>query len=357
MSVNPGSIKKQSQITMKIGGETLSGWEGLTVELCIDAAANAFSFRLPWNPITKNRERFRPYGLQIIKIFLDNTEILTGYIEKPEFETSIGSRSVTLQGRSASGPMVEMSAGPPFQFSNIMFNALSRKLYQALDPSAAVGIVYANPDFGPVGEVSIDPGQTMWDVLSRLASAHGLWGRPLAGGRLEFTNFPSTQIPMAYIEEGIGPVRSIRTSHDATKRFQRYMVIGTYEGEPGTESEVADYELLGLAKRGRQIQQLDQQTIDISKAAKFARSRALIDSYICTAEVDGWHYNGTVWTPGKTVTVKAPGAFIEKETPLIIRKASLSIDESGGQMSTLDLGLPQAFDNSEINTGALPWVG
>ncbi|MDC7125783.1 MAG: hypothetical protein PQJ46_09455 [Spirochaetales bacterium] len=363
---SPASLTNQSKITMKVDNEILSGWQGLTVALCIDACSNAFSFSLPWNPTPENRARFRPYckrnklgkseGLQKIYIYLDDTKILTGYLEKPHFHTGADGRTANLQGRSASGIMMEISAGPPFQYSKVMFNTLSKKLYQALYSKATGGIAYASPDFGPIGEVSIAPGQTMWDVFSKLASAQGLWARPTAGGELEFTQFSSSQKSVAYLEEGKGPVRSVDTDHDVTKRFQRYMVVGTYEGD-SSQTEIYDYETFGIAIRGRKIQQLDQQTTDIKTAAKFARARALIDSYSVTAIVDGWHYNGQLWTPGEIVTIKAPGAFIDKDTRLIIRRASLSIDESGGQTATLDLTLPQAFDNSDISSGDLPWVG
>ena len=117
---------------------------------------------------------------------------------------------------------------------------------------------------------------------------------------------------------------------------------------------VGDYELFGIAKRGRKIEELGQQTTDITQAAKFSRSRAIIDSYEASVVVDGWKYDGHIWTPGEIITVKAPGAYIFDETRLIIKRTSMTIDESGGQITVLDLGLPEAFDNSDPK--GLPWV-
>ena len=361
---NPGSLKNQSEITMHIDGEILNGFQGLTVALCIDACANSFAFSLPWEATEKNRNRFRPYirlnaagksqGLHELSIYLDETRILTGYLEKSTFISSGADRTVQLEGRSATGPLLEYSAGPPFQFNNIMFNDFTRELYRTLDASALIGAVNASPDFGPIGEISINPGQTAWDVISKLAAARGLWALPSADGKLVFKTFPSTDPPTAVLREGESPLRSISATYDVTKRFQRYQVIGTYEGET-TDAEVIDSVTFGLAKRGRLIQQIDQQTTDIESAARYARSRALIDSFIAEAVVDGWHYNGRVWSPGDKILVHAPGAFIKDNTKLIIRRATLSIDEASGQMTTLDFGMPQAFDNSEFTDEDVPY--
>lgn len=356
MSKSPDSLTNQSKIELKIDHEKLSGFEGLQVIRSIDSAADAYSFSLPWDPMLGNIERFRPFKVRRVEVLVDDEIIITGYLEKLSFSTSAGGRRLNVQGRSASGTILDWSAGPPFQFENLTFNNISKELSKAIHSSLAGGVVFATPDTPPIAEVTIEPGDTFFKIISSLASSHGLWARPTAGGRLEYLKLSSTRESVATLEEGISPVRVITADHDVTKRFQKYMVIGTSEGENST-AEVSDYESLGLGVRGRQISELKQQTTDIDQAAKYARARAMIDSYKATAEVDGWHYNGNLWTPGDIITVKAPGAFILKSTRLIIMKVTYKIDESGGQSSILDLGLPGVFDGTEIKLKDLPWVG
>lgn len=355
MSVNPGSLNNQSKVTLKIGTEELSGFQGLQIVRSIDTIANGYSFSLPWDPTEKNKERFKPYAVRIISVWSDKTKLITGYIEKATFSTSADGKVLNIQGRSASGTLIDWSAGPPFQFENTTFNNLNKELYNNYDPSAGVGVAYTSPDTPPIPQITIEPGDTFERVISPIASAHGLWARPDADGRLEYLKISSTQKAIGALIEGTSPVKSITTDHDVTKRFSRYMAIGASEGEPETTAEVSDYEALGLAVRGRNIQEIKQQTTDINDAAKFARSRAIIDSYSCEVEVDGWHYNGHLWTPGEIITVQAPGAFIFKASRLIIISVAMKIDESGGQVSTLTLGIPEAFDGTEPKE--LPWVG
>lgn len=354
---NPGSLTNQSEITLKIAHEKLSGFEGLQVVRAIDAASDAYSFSLPWDPTDKNRERFRPFFVRNVQVLIDDGKVITGYIEKIGFVTSADGRRVNVQGRSASGVIVDWSAGPPFQFENMTFNNISKALTQAIFSGFTAGVAFASPDTDPIGEVSIEPGESVYKVLTNLASAQNLWARPTATGRLEYLQLSSTRSSVATLIEGTSPVRLITTDHDVTKRFQLYRVLGTSEGEPELSGEVSDYESLGLGVRGRQINNLKQQTTDINQAAKFARSRAIIDSYTATVEVDGWHYNNHLWTPGEIITVQAPGAFIFEPSRLIILRVTMKIDESGGQAAVLDLGLPEAFDGTEPKLEGLPWAG
>ena len=53
----------------------------------------------------------------------------------------------------------------------------------------------------------------------------------------------------------------------------------------------------------------------------------------------------------------APGAYILKATRLIITRVTYKIDESGGQASVLDLGIPNIYDGTEPKLEDLPWVG
>lgn len=353
---DPGSLTNQSEISLQIGGEKLTGWSGLQVIRSIDSGADAFSFSLPWNPTEKNIERFRPFSAQIVRIYIDSTLLLTGYIELAQFSSSASERSLTIQGRSASGAMIDISAGPPFQYSGLTFNQISTRMYQEFDQAATVGVAYAVPDTAVIPEVAFEPGDTIYKVMSNLAAGHGLFGAPTETGRIKYSKISSKGLPVASLVEGTSPVRSIQTSHDLTKRFQRYMVIGTFEGQPDNFVEVTDSETFGFAKRGRQITSMDQQTSDLDSAARFARSKALIDSYSCAVELDGWHNNGALWVPGQIITLQAPGAYILSPTRLTIRRVTLQIDETGGQFNALDLGIPEAFESEQPKVEEAPYI-
>lgn len=109
------------------------------------------------------------------------------------------------------------------------------------------------------------------------------------------------------------------------------------------------------AIRGRKVIALQQESTDLDAAARWQRSRALIDSYQCDATVTGWTYNGELWAPGTIVEVHAPGAAIYTPTPLMISRIVFQLDESGGQQAQLQLSLPETYSGGYPRR--LPWVG
>ena len=353
MSVNPGSLTDSSKITLQIGNEKLSGFSGLQVSLGIDTGANAFSFTVPWVNTPENIDRFKPFRPDKVFIRIDGELILTGYIDITSWTISEGQNLLNVQGRSASAPIVDYSAGPPFQFQDITFNDFGREMWKAVGGTSGGAVAIAIPDTDKISEISIDPGETLYDVVSKLASANGLWAIPTPTGELSYQKIKSTSISVATLEEGKGPVKSVTSSADITKRFQKYMVIGTFDGNPESTAEISDPETFGLAIRGRKIVPLSQQTTDMDQAARFLRSTALIDSYSASCEVEGWHYNGNLWKPGTIMTLKAPSAYINKPSRFMIRNVTLQLDESGGQIAGLELSIPEAYDGTEPK--ALPW--
>lgn len=353
MSVNPGSLTDASKITLQIGSEKLSGFSGLQVSLGLDTASNAFAFSVPWTPTPENIARFKPFRPDIIHIRIDDELILTGYLEIDGWNIAEAQNVLTIQGRSASAPIVDYSAGPPFQFQDITFNDFGREMWKAVGGASGGAVAIASPDTGKISEISITPGQTLYDVLSNLAASNGLWGIPTPTGQLGYKTLDSKAQSVATLIEGQGPVRSVTATSDITKRFQKYMVVGAFEGNPEATAEVNDPETFGLAKRGRKIAQISQQTTDMEQAAKFLRSKALIESYTASCEVDGWHYNGNLWQPGTIITLKAPGARINDPSRFMIRNVTLQLDENGGQLTGLDLAIPEAYDGTEPEV--LPW--
>ena len=89
-----------------------------------------------------------------------------------------------------------------------------------------------------------------------------------------------------------------------------------------------------------------------------ARARAFIDSYSPTATVTGWtrplpEDRWELWSPGEIVMVHAPSAFIVTPSRLVIRRVTMQLDETNGQITQLDLGIPEGFD--QRTPERFPW--
>ncbi len=369
--------------------EELQGFTAFEVVDAIDAACKPFAFSLPYEDNEKNRKRFRPYSSGVLSVHAGGEMILSGYYENPEFSLNANTRVLELQGRSASGAIIEWSAGSQWErvvkdgklvnikpLPNLAFEATGLKLQDILKQFAAAHMINAIPGTEVIPEITIEPGQTVFDFISKLMATNGYFGVPLPDGSLYyfksigkaafFDDLKKTEYyrnrditksyPVCDLIEGVSPIISANTSHDVTKRFWKYMVVTTAWGEPNVEYMAIDKKL-SPAIRGIKIIQPSQQSADYSRAAAIERSRALIDSYTVSIQVKGYGYlnadrRAVPWAAGDVVRVKIPSVFILKPTLLIIKRAVFKRDNDG-DYTTLDLGFKEAYSGGYPE--AFPW--
>jgi prophage tail gpP-like protein len=343
-------------ISVAITGELLEveGWTGLQIVRGIDQAADAFSFSFPWEATEENKRRFVAYRTSTVQIKYDNEVIVSGIAEKYEPTSSAEGVTMTLNGRSRSGALLELSAGPPFELAGT-FNAIANQIIptKASGGNRSFVTVRAVPDFllstGIV--LNVEPGQTIWEVLSKIAAGRNLYAFPQPDGGIIFKTI-TVPSPSADIREGLSPVISVSTSMDLTQRFYEYIVSNTNGGDTLVYSEIDR----GVAPdiRAKKYTQTDQPG-EIENAAKFARNRGIMDSYTCTVTVAGWTTNdGTLWAPGMTVNVYYPSAMIYRDSLLMIKRVTMQLDENGGAVTQLELTFPQVFTGGDI-TRAFPY--
>jgi prophage tail gpP-like protein len=350
-----------NDVTVTISGQRqeVTGWTGLQIVRGIDQAADAFSFSFPWEATAENQRRFVAYKTSLIEIKYGGELVVTGIAEKYEPSYSAGGVEMTINGRSISGTLLDLSAGPPFE-SDASFNALALQIIpEAVDKDGnktgrPIVSVRAIPDITSAGDnelyTQIEPGQTIYEVLSELASAHGLFAFPQSDGSLIF-RLINTPAPATEIREGIAPVISVNTSMDITKRYHRYTVMRTDGGETSTAEALDDGVDKGL-RNGLIVE--PKQDADVQFAANFARSRGIMDSYSCAVTVAGWTVNGQLWRPGMTVTANFPSAMIYRDYVFMVRRATLQLDETGGAIAQLELTFPQVFAGGNP-TFPYPW--
>lgn len=350
----PTSTENAPPVTIDIAGVELRGWSGLQIQRSIDAAADQFSFSVPWDPNPENRERFRPYNQTsngIARVFVGDQLLLRGYIESVKVTSAGEQRAMTLSGRSETGVLVDWSVGPKYQWADVTFNTIAS---EAATPYSVI----ANPDTRPL-TAEAEIGQTVFEFLSSIAAANGLWAVPDTaqnarggGSVIRFVQLSASRRPIASLIGGTSPLVEISTNHDVTKRFREYTVVQETAGATGTVT--VEDRAMALSIRGRKVIEVQQESNDLTFAASFARSRALIESYNCNATVTGWTYGGTLWAPGEIVLVSTPDAMIYGTKPLMISQVTFQMDQTGGQQCQLSLSLPEAYSGGY--PAVVPWM-
>ncbi len=329
-----------AEITIDISGERLSGWQGLQIVRGIDQAADGFSFRVPFEATEENRLRFAAYRTNNVVVRHGGDPVITGPTEKLSAQWSGDGRELTIEGRSRSAAILEISAWPGEY--RAPFDTLSYLLQVPKDqrkdqPPPAV-VVTSDPEI-MTRVTQVDPGQTVYEVLSKIAAGYGLWAQPQPDGSLLFRKIRGAPAGVE-LREAVAPLISIATTHDLTKRYHRYRVEKTIDGE-NYSAEAVDN---GVDPILRPIKITEpEQDAEVAEAAKWAKSRGIIDGYTCKATVTGWTVGGKLWAPAMTIPVYAPSAMIYDTYELIVKRVTLQLDESGGAITELDLTFPEAF--------------
>lgn len=332
MSDTAAARNALEDIKVTISGERheITGWTGAQIVRGLDTAADAFFFSFPWEPTEENKRRFRAYRTSLIEIWYGDDRVISGIAEIYNPEWSAGTKDQTIEGRSTSGVLLDISAGPPFEIGPVTFNELARQLSPVF--------CRADPDISGL-TVDIEPGQTIYDVLSSIAAAHGLWALPQDDGTLLFSKVQATQA-VADLREGVAPLIRVSPRMNLLERFYEYLIVQTTDGN--TVSAKAIDKGVDPTLRARKIIQ-PQQESNAQEAANFARAKGIIGSYSLVAEVVGWTVNGLLWDAGMTVSLYAPTAMVYRPYEFVVKQATLQLDAQRGAITQLELSFPQVF--------------
>lgn len=334
-------------VTITITGnrQPIAGWSGLQIVRAFDSAADSFAFSFPWEATADKRQLFRAYETTFVEIKHRGTVVVSGIMEKLSASYSARQRSVTLEGRGRSGVLVDLSAKPAMYTGK--FNAIAARI---APPTVRV---LAEPDFPATGELTFDVevGQTMYQSLSGIAAAHGYWALPRPDGSLRFSKFRAGR-PVAKLEEGSAPAVQVLTDHDLTKRFYRYSALSSANAALSL-AEAIDRGVDEDLRDGRSF--APDVESDPTEAANYARARGLIDSYNCSVTLSGWTHEGRLWAPGDVVTIEAPSAMIYRAYDMIVAKATLQLDETGGAQTELILTFPAVYAGG-LPVFPYPWT-
>lgn len=167
------TVRGVRDVRLVVAGEEVMGWTKWQVESDLLSPADAFSLSLP-NPGA--RLAGKVYPGQAVKLVLDGTLVLTGAVDDVTVSTDRES-ALEVVGRDAFWPLVDCSATPA-SYRGVSLIALARQLTSPWSIQWQV-VPGQSLDLG-THDVKVDPGDTPWDVLSRLAMKERVlvWAEP-----------------------------------------------------------------------------------------------------------------------------------------------------------------------------------
>lgn len=330
---------------LTVDGTRYRGWTAVRVRQALDEIAGSFEVVLSdrWDLDVLPRIRAgAPCTLD-----LAGQTVITGYIDRAARSVSARERDLSISGRDATADLVDASALPrePYQEADL--------LAIASDQCGPFKItVRAGADVGaPFRRVVVEPGESVFELLERLARQRGLLLMPDAGGLL--IGQPDGARASTALVLGQNLLRYAQVS-DWRERYSEYRVRGQsstdddWYGEQATAIKARATDADIDRHRPLVVSAEDNET-DLQARADWECAVRAARGQTVTATVQGWTgaADGALWRVGQTVSVQ-PGLTATASEWLIVG-ADYSLDDQG-TLAVLELMPPAAYTPRPIVT-------
>lgn len=341
-------------ISVKVGGQSFSGWKKIKVHLALKAA-HSFEFSVA----------AEMGGAQVAALFNDFTEVkiyagsdlvLTGFVDYREPEFDATSASITIAGRSKSAHAVDCSAvHATGSFKN-------KTLLQIANELDYIGIGFkTDQTLIIIPRHQLVMGRSIFNELEGLARDQGLVliGQP--DGSIKISNpGAASQRHTGGLIEGYN-IKKASAPFDCSGRHAKYHVRGqlngsSVDGELQIESTAAD----STVPVNRQKIVVAHGDTDKSRAkvrAKNHRDRAAGFGLKANITTVGWRDDGgTLFMPGYKIWTDSD--FLNVHQDMLIEHVDFTqANPNEGSLSVLGLVDPRAYGGKKgkVNKSGAGW--
>lgn len=364
-------------VTIRTGGRELKGWTDVTITAGITMAARSFSVGVTYRwPEAKTVLNAFDLG-DPCEVWIGSDPVITGYIFANPISYGANFVRVQVAGRSKTADIIDccpMAAAVSSATSEDSSPWASMKLVGpsgpvstpatpkaaqwknqkveqiAADLCAPYGVeVVAQVSTGdPIPQHAVQPGETVFESISRLLTIGQLMATDDEAGRLVFTKPGALGEASGGLELGVN-ILSGSMKRDASNVFSSYIVEGQRAGSDlafgaaaaHLRAEIEDvetkrYRMLALTHSGSLTPDLCRQIASFEQR----RRRALLRAVSYT--VVGWRdAQGRLWRPNTLVAVR-DGLFGFERT-LLLSEVTYTLSEQG-MSATLNLAPQDAFE-------------
>lgn len=335
------SGKPTADVRLRIDAQEYGGWKEISIAQSLEALAWTFELTVSdsWaDPAGRPVTRPIVPG-QACELLMDGEPLLSGYVDDvtPEYDAS--SRSARVKGRDVTGDLVDCSA-PPLQIAGQDIQQIAAELCEPFGISVQSLPVYRGC---PFPKAAIEYGETVFELLERLARQRGLLMVSDGRGAVQFTRPASRTVPTV-LRRGSN-ILSASAEFSHKKRFSHYAVAAqrpywkgvapaAAQSSAVTDPEVARYRPLTLiGEEGWSI-------ADLNTRAQWERAVRIGRSAQVVLTVAGWEHFGGRWAVNWLADVVDDWLGISE--PMLITGVRFLLGEQGTR-TELTLARQDAF--------------
>jgi prophage tail gpP-like protein len=336
-----------NQCYLEVNGERFEAWLSMSANTSIEQCASEFVMQVTRSdPVTASPIRI-PRGSEC-RVYIGDTLITTGYIDRVELSHSAEKKTVTISGRSKTADIVDcsvqQSASKPATWKNRTVLQIATELCQPYGITVTCDI----PDLSAIRSYTAAVGAKVFAVLEEICRSQRLLLTDTPEGNLLLTRI-ANQYGWTFTNPG--NIKSGSAFADGSERYSHYVVMGQSVGNDddwgelvsGVEAEIDDSGDIG---RYRLLVITGEKAMTKADAIARAKWEAITRagrSVGCTIEVCGWRgSDGAPYEKNRLCYVSDIDLDVDGE--LLLTGVEFLIDVQKGQISRLTFAPPGAYE-------------
>ncbi len=349
-------------LTLRVNGKNYGGWTSVQIGRSLDAIADTFDLGISTAISSQFAEDFDIVDGDQCELIYDGETLISGYVDTVDANYNASAFSVTVNGRSRTGDLVDCSAiHKPWRNTSML------KIAEELCAPFGIAVSNALGEEPPKESYfKLSNGETVFDALDRLARTYAVRVRSYPDGSVYFTRTGAERYPDIVIAPGLNVV-SGGFVKSMEERYSQYIFRAQYAADDetyGAAASAAKYELsdegvdryrpllvhsdtqprnaAGRFTKGKKLTPLESAAL-WERNTRAGRARKL--KYEVADPEDmarSWQTSkGILWEPNIVVSVRDPMLGVEGE--FLITDVTLTLG-AGGTRTALSLTHPSAYD-------------
>lgn len=326
-----------NEIRLVIAGLEATGWDQVEIDSQIDTPAENWSFTL----FEKGGRALSAdiKGSAKVQVYYANQIILTSVADKISEAVSRDGYGLQISGRDLVGQLIDCSV-PIFNGRQITLEELINQFIKSGDLGSLFHKVNIQNNAWLKNKVSIEPGESIWDSLTKAAQITGqhVWLDP--DGTLQigdpFTNPYHVQTPLRLMRplDNSNNVLSLQYDNDVSNVFSHIKVLSQDGNATSILSETTaqtqyDYNRLKIVSLG------DVETeAEANTALEKIKKDNDLEAHTLIANVSGWMIDGKLWSTGWYINLET-NVLSRATAKWAVYGRTFSLDRKNGKTTKL----------------------
>ncbi len=316
-----------NNIVVRIDGKEHNQWKSYSIDSDFLIPADAFDFDIG---VPADHGDIEDYSGLTAAVEINGEKVLTGLVDDCHHSLSKSDRSLSIAGRDKASILLDCSV-PMTNVKGLTMMAAIKRLAEPLGIKNVAHKAEQNPR---VDKVDIEPGQSAWDAIMRLANYAGLhaWFDPAGTLTIGGADYATPPVASLICNPGDKANNIISVTAETSLR-ERYSEV-TFLGQSHTRGGSRAQHNLKWVYKDPSLPFYKPKTVVLSdvedlaalkKAAKKQISDWRLAGFTLTVTVpDHKTADGVLWTPGQRVHIVAKEFGIDDIYFLMGRRFSLS---------------------------------